>query len=676
MPRRGLIVALMLVAAACTGSGGVTTTTPAAGTAVTTTTLAPAPARDGMTPVPELILAAADSHEISSLESDLFLTWAMFSVPEAIPLEYFAVDPVPRPQWDHSATTRLVEMWDELDGEVQVELLDAIDGLDELVDRPGVEGIRSSRGEGCIPVAGTDVLVCVGESVTDNPVPDLPLEEAVTAVRPWIRDAAGDAWPRFEALMGGRPFLVKVFLSNLTANGGYTYGVVPGEQPGGGVCHVYVDVMIPEETDAGIVHLGDAAAPDGVPRVSQLKATLTHELFHCFQRATLPSFDRTLWEASATWAEHHVYPEENTEIPWMTTWVSDPDRPFAVRVYDPSFALVYADLKGAGSGVIADVLKANSIAELDPDFETVWHDISVSAWNRVPVDVLLNNGGEPIPATVDDLGTMGITSDAEETLDFTLPLYSRDLQTFEFFGGTSERELADFARLRLDLSAVPSDVRISAIPETTGGWLEPLRLTGPEWQFCRAPIGPCNDAETINPYTRIVIITTNIDNGIETFSIPWETYNPHLDGTWIRTQGPLFTTAASPYWIAGTELTFDEGGLVMGEDSAGYALTNAESGWECTFAGFYSRGADPEYGPTEGGNVSGTVTVAGGGEGETFTNDCVFTGPGGRETRTSGVHVPVASSPTQTFGFEIRDHDTVWIYAFERVYVYERAGEP
>ena len=676
MPRWFFLVALAVMIGACSSASVPTTTAPAPTT--TTTTLSP---RVGKVPSPAAILAAVESHDLDQATADMYLTFAMFSQPDLVPLDYLVpIGDEPFSQWDHSFLTRLVAMWTEIAGEDQVELLNAVDGLDELVDRPGVQGIRSGGADGCIPVVSVDVLVCVGGSVSQLPVAGLPLDEAVTVVRPWVRDAAQDAWTKFETLFGSEPNLVKIFLSNLTATGGYTYGVVPASQPEeqGGICHVYLDVMIPDETDGGLVYLDDATIPDGVPQMVQLQATVAHELFHCFQREALAGFDATLWEGSATWAEHHVYPAENTEIPWMTTWVSDPDKPFAGRLYDTSFAFVYADLVGAGSDSILDVLTANSIADLDAMFEDLWHDISVSAWNQDPVAVLVNDGSALIPAEVTDWGTYEITAEAEETMDFSVPLYSRDIQTLEFSGGTSVSDLADFARLWVDLSQVPDDVKVSAIAETTDGWLDPVRLVGAEWQFCRVAIGACNDAdrESIHRYTRVVLIVTNVDNGTESFSIPWETYNPHLDGNWTRTQGPFLTNpgATAPYGIVGTRLGFSEQALSMSEETAGYSLANPDPGWECTFDGRYTVGADPAYGDPEFGNVDGTVTVIvdEAGEGETFTNDCVFTSADGFDTSVGGLHIPVVASPTETFGFEIRDYDTLWIYAFERIYVYER----
>ncbi|NIS30517.1 MAG: hypothetical protein GWN73_41950, partial [Actinobacteria bacterium] len=70
----------------------------------------------------------------------------------------------------------------------------------------------------------------------------------------------------------------------------------------------------------------------------------------------------------------------------------------------------------------------------------------------------------------------------------------------------------------------------------------------------------CGQTDSTAAYGRIVLVVTNVDNGVERFSIPWETYNPRLDGTWIRTDGPLLTEPGetAPYAIVGTELTFLE----------------------------------------------------------------------------------------------------------------------
>ncbi len=627
-----------------------------------------------MVAAPDLILAAVQSLEISQLQADTYLTFAMFLVPQIVPFEYLvpAAEATP-PQWDHSATTRLVERWDEVVGEDKPELLNAVDGLDELVGFTGGGGGSDGGGDGCVPVAAIDAFVCVGDSISQHPVPGLPLGEAVVVVRPWVREAVEDAWPKFERLFGAEPDLVKVFLSNLTATGGYTYGtdLAAPADAAGGICHVYVDVINPAETDETFVHVDHPTVPDGVPHRAPVRATVAHQLFHCFQRAALSGFDATLWEGTAIWAEHHLDPEQNTEIPWMIPWVSDPAIPFAARLFDASFAFVYADLMAGGSSAVLDVLRTNSIANLDSNFEQLWHQISVAAWNQDPVEMLVQDGGTPIPAAVGDPGTIGISAEAAGSMDFLLPLYSRDIQTFEFAGGTSAQDQTGLARLWLDLSQVPSDVMIYALDETTGGWLEPLLLSEPEVRFCRMAIGACNvsDPAAINPITRIVLIVTNVDNGVETFSVPWNTYNPRLQGDWVRTEGPISTVDTSPYWIVGTELGFDEPVLVMTEDTGDFTLADAAPGWMCVFEGGYSITGDPEYTVPGPGDVSGTITVIGPAEGEGFTNDCVFEeGPTVR-----GVHLPLPDGSDGTFGFEIRDYDTLWIYAFERIYVYQRA---
>ena len=636
-----------------------------------------------MVPAPELILAAAASHELTQLEADRYLALAMFSAPDPIPFEYLVpATQAVVPQWDHSATTRLVEGWEQLADGDQAELLSAVDGLGGVIDRAGAaDGQSTGEDEACIPVAAVDVLICVGESVSQDAGVVLPLDEAVVVVRPWAREAVEDAWPMFEALFGSEPDLIKLYLSDLTAAGGYLSfdDEESGRGNSGGICHVYIDVLHSGETDRSIVNLDDPVLPDGVPVAAQLQATVAHQLFHCFQRsAGLAGFDAALWEGTATWAEHHVYPRENTEARWMTTWVSAPEQPFANRLYDTAFSFVSADLLGSGSGAILDVLVNNSIAHLDPNFEEFWHQISVTAWNEDPIDPLVNDGGALVEATVNDLAAAELTAEAEGTAVFSVPLYSRGIKTLVFSGGTSEQEVADFARLWLDLSQVPNDVRISALAETANGWLDPMVLDGADWEFCRMAIGPCNDVDptAIHPFTRIVLIVTNVDNGTETFSIPWNTYNPHLHGTWVRTDGPLLTNpgATAPYAIVGTELAFDELALEMTEDTANFSLARAETGWECSFSGGYIIAADALYGPALLGNVSGTVTMTEPSEGEVFGNTCVFTTADGTETQVSGLNIPAAKSPDGTLGFEIRDYDTAWVYAFERIYVYERVG--
>ncbi len=606
-----------------------------------------------MVPAPDLVRSAAAAREITQFEADLYLSLAMFSVPDAIPFEYLVpIAEAGAAQWDHSATTRLIERWDELDSGSQEELLDAVDGLADLIE---------GDAQGCIPITSVDAVICVGESISHDQALDLPLGDAAAIVRPWVREAMEDSWPMFESLFGAEPQVVEVFLSDLTATGGYTFGAETG------VCHLYVDVLALEATDDGLVHAGDSNIPDGVPLRAQVHAAVAHQLFHCFQRVALADFDTALWEGTAVWAEHHIYPTSNTELPWMETWISDPDTAFSDRLYDASFVFLYADLMGDGEGAVAEVLEGNAIARLDAGFEEFWHEISVAAWNQGPVGALVDDGGAALTATVGDLDSAPIAPEIQGEMKFSLPLYSRDTQAFEFLS-PADMEAADLTRLWLDLSRVPSDVKVSAIAETAEGWLDPVLLTGAEWEFCWAAIGACSDVEptTVHTFARIVLIATNVDNGVETFSIPWHTFNPHLTGTWVRVQGPISTVGTSPFWVIGTELGFDETARLMTETTSDWSLANAETGWECTLAGEYSIGADPEYGAPELGNVSGTITVVGPSAGETFTNDCLLGG-----VAASGVHTPIAEGG-ETVGFEIRDYDTLWVYAFERFYVYER----
>ncbi len=678
-------VALMLAMAACADDDSITPTDAAPQPDATVTTSGADVVDLAYVPSPELISAAVAAGDLDQLEADLYMTLAIFSGGDDIPAEYLVLleDAADFPVWDHSATSRLVERWDELSQEDQTLLRVLIPGLEEFVGSP-IKSFRSVRNtENCFPT-DVDVWICLAPSITSNPVPDLPLEEAAAAIHPWVAYAASEAFPRFEALnIGPQPFLIKIYLANLHGNSGFTYGIVPGDQPqgGGGICHAYVDVILAGATSTDPVHQGDPSVPDGVPLPAEIQATVAHEMFHCFQRAAGIPYSKWLYEGTATWSEHHVFPVENTEIRYMKPWVGNPRMALFDRAYDASFGFVYADINGSGSSAVVDVLTANSIASLDSNFGDFWHEISVSAWNQNPVEVLVNTNGALIPAVVADWGIMPINGDAEETMEFSLAPYSRDVQTFEFMGGTSEQELAILARLKLDLSSVPSDVKISVLAETVTGWKDPELLTGSDRVFCRIAVGPCNDADpaTIHPYTELVLIVTNTGSSQQDFSLPWDTFNPRLHGSWRRTVGPvsLIPGNASPYSILGTDLSFDEPNLTMAEDVNSNTISYHEDGWECEFGGAYSITGDPSYDvplssvPSDG-TVSGIVALSGAGTGTTFINDCVYTS----EVRSSGLNVPLtgAAGPTREFGFVIQGYDTLVIEGFAVRYVYTRVS--
>ncbi len=96
------------------------------------------------------------------------------------------------------------------------------------------------------------------------------------------------------------------------------------------------DTLIVEEGDANGVMVPDGPGDNGCPVATHvllnatrdfahLKSTAAHELFHSFQysfRNALLS-DRSWWaEASATWAKHLVYPEQNFEQDYLEPYWS------------------------------------------------------------------------------------------------------------------------------------------------------------------------------------------------------------------------------------------------------------------------------------------------------------------------------------------------------------------
>lgn len=639
---RRLVVLLTagLVVGACSSDDAATSSTAPDEPVATTTTLSP---RAGLVPDPAAIEQAVRDGTLDAVEADLALTLGMWGRFESVPIDFLApVEAVGAPQWDHMAASRLISAWGDLDVVTRSTLLTTIDGFDELVGE--------STEEPCIPTPADGLEICIGASVEDE-------IDVLDTVEPWVDAAAADAWAAFTALFGTSPSDVRLYLSDLHADGS-----VAGHD---WRCHAHVDVSDPEQ-------------PGGAASEDRIRSAVAHQLFHCFQDQQPPQPDPALFEGTAVWAEHHVYPSANSELPWLAGFVTDPIAPFDERRYDAAFAFLYADQRH-GPGAVVDALAAGSVAGLRPSedaFADLWHAISVAAWNTDPAPALVDDG-DFIAASVGP-GAVALQPLGPETagdLAFALAPFSRDLQSLEFLASGSAADLANFARLRLDLSGVPRDVRVSALAETADGWLGPIELTGDEWLFCRAGVGVCGDAdvETIAAYTRLVLVVTNVDNGTERFSIPWETYNPRLDGTWVRIDGPLLTEPGetAPYAIVGTELTFLEVAGEMVEDTAAYTLQVLEPGWSCSLGGAYVIGVEATYEAPGPGDVDGTVAIdASVGDGGTFDNRCTFTDESGAESTGAGLHVPLAWE--ETFGFEIRGYDTLWIYAADRIYVYER----
>lgn len=654
MSRWALVAAFALVVGACTSDAASPGATPPSPTTTG------APDRTGLTGSPALLAAARQAGDLDSTSADRYSTFAMFSAVDLVPIEYLVpvADRTGFEPWDHGAITELLDRWEALGGGDRVELAGAVEGLAELVG-PSPD----SASAGCSAVGVTAVRVCAGDEIVRG-VSDASVDAAAAAVRPWARGAARAAWASLGDLFGSTPELVEVRLVDIASSGAYAYRRVAAtdDLPGTEVCHLYVDVLAPEIADPDLVQIGVDGVPDGVPLRERVEATVAHQMFHCFARSAFPTADGRLVEGAATWAEQHVYPERQTPTEWTAPWVLDPNRPFTERSYDLVVPFLYADLRGPGPDAILTVLAAGSIDHLAPDFADLWSEISVATWAMNPavpfIDADPGDGLEPV----------GLASESEGSFEFDIPMFSRRIDAVDFAGVGGD--VVGFARLALDLSDVPDDVRITAIPETAAGPLDPVPLGGTEWVFCRAAVGACNDAAASAPYTRIVLIATNVDNGDERFQIRWNTYNPSLEGTWVRVRGPISTVETSPYWIVGTELAFDEPGLAMSEDAADSTFTNTEPGWACALSGGYSIAADPLYGRADRGSVSGTVTVTGDSAGDGFTTECAV-----EEGATlPPISVPIFDAPGDTFGFEIRDYDTLWIYGDERIYLYERAG--
>ena len=682
-------IALLLVATACAGPDSeiATQTTTSA---ITTTVSTNSTVDRAVVPSAVLINDAARSGGITQLDADLYATLALFGGAEAIPARFLIPeeDAPTDPPWVHAAPSRVLGSWDELSPEMQARLAEVIPTFAAYGLGGSAQGLRARDASfDCLQVH-PKIQVCRTEA-TSTAFGEPQLVANANYLSPLIAEAAIDAYDKFAALLPTSP-AVTLSLANLGYSGGYIYGFVPDATSTAEHCDMFLDVLLegPSHSYSLYAVTNTPGVPDGVPQAAEGAATTAHELFHCFQRANGVSDEDWIREGTATWSEHHVAVARNTEHRFAKGFVELFNLPFLARSYDASYAYLYADLNGGGAQSVIDMMLSGSpegmfsggLSSVYSGFPEFWHQVSVDAWNQEPVDVLDDSG--PVPGAPLVEIPVAVAPEDEGFVVMTLAPYTHTHRTIRFPGDASEQALVDFARLRLDLSQLdPSRIRVSALAETAAGWLDPELLVGPERTFCRIAVGSCNDvtAESIHPYQRIVLIATNVTDQEVELVIPWNTLNPHLHGSWLRTAGPLVSTSLeAPYEILDTTLRFDEPAFRLSEDTSGNVVVYTQPGWACSFAGAYEITGDPTYETPDHGTVSGTVAITGPGSGSTFTNDCVYTSQGGPnpgvDTEVSGLHVPVVASPSQVIGFEIEDYDTLVVYAFQRTYTYVRTG--
>jgi hypothetical protein len=120
---------------------------------------------------------------------------------------------------------------------------------------------------------------------------------------PWIDEAVRAAWPKFESLLGKRPTeIVYIYIQDTGSN----YGVA----------YMWND----NGTRRCVIEVSNSK--DKITTQS----TAAHELFHCFQFYIPLKYDveprKWMMEATATWSEHYVFPEYNSEFEYLPRFFS------------------------------------------------------------------------------------------------------------------------------------------------------------------------------------------------------------------------------------------------------------------------------------------------------------------------------------------------------------------
>ena len=110
-----------------------------------------------------------------------------------------------------------------------------------------------------------------------------------------LKKAFNDAWPKYSDLLGVEPDeKISIYLNVMTDYG----AALMKEEDGIKKCKIYIKKDEDDKT---------------------LKASLVHELFHCFQYELSERYEKStndinwLAEATAVWSENYIYPSYNTE---------------------------------------------------------------------------------------------------------------------------------------------------------------------------------------------------------------------------------------------------------------------------------------------------------------------------------------------------------------------------
>ena len=673
------------------------------------------------------INAALRDGDISELDANLYHTYGLMGMAENVPAEYHAdlenLGQSANGLW-HNAPTAVLAEFESLDAEAQDRILNffaengsALNGAEsQHVARPNLI---------CVSEAGGHIQLC-----TTPPANEDPMLFAILMNLYWYPTLAAEAdylWDLFSTFYGFQPSeVVSVHFTDIEAvsdsdGSWFVFGLVPeldGEIPTAdwADCAIYIDTVLynpitdqySSSSQSMTIPLPDTEDLDeltvqGIMNPEDLRATLAHELFHCFQvfsqgigPVALPSANNWLWEGTAMWSEHLAYGSENTEWGQMNYWVSDPHSAFLSRAHDAVFPFMHTYLSSGNTSAISQLLDAvtpfnDAAAVLENDFipaiggGEAWHQISVTGWNvDPPVDPLSESGAQVYSPPYFDV--VDIHENETGQIDYALTPFSH--YNYKIHLVEDEEEIN---RLYLDLGNIFTQPNLyieALVQRSDGEWEDPISLTGvDEAQFCIENIGPCAEQPTpVFQYDieegieSVTLIITNISSEELNISIPIDTANPHLHGNWRRTAADIHAGGNfAPFQILETGLGFDETIYESTETTGSPSLVGNTSGWDCNFAGASTVSFRPSYDSYNGPNAIGLVyDLAPLALITPWVNDCVYTsGPENFPIGVSNLHIPVAASPSFSYQFELSNEGntltvTISVGPALRIYTYQR----
>ncbi len=191
----------------------------------------------------------------------------------------------------------------------------------------------------------------------------------------WVEESVQKAWPMFKELLGFMPY-DDVFLVLVPLQGINGSAVMMEFSPTERACSIKVDNDLNEH---------------------DTKVAASHELFHAFQYYIPLSFDNDaqIWmmEATATWSEHYVWPDYNTEWRGLGSFFHNLNQHMIVYDGHREYA-TYAWYLFLTQNIGTEIVKKNlhDVHQLDgrlvvsstDNFDTLFAEFALWNWNQDP----------------------------------------------------------------------------------------------------------------------------------------------------------------------------------------------------------------------------------------------------------------------------------------------------